>query len=133
METTPLQVDALNRLTAIILDASIAVHKEMGPGLLENVYHHCLMDELLQRQIDVKTMVAVPLVYKGRHLNKDYVVDLIVENEVIVELKAIESVLPVHEAQLLSYLRLTNKRVGLLINFNVPKLVQGFKRLVNKL
>lgn len=134
METTkPLQVDELNQLTASILDASIAVHKEMGPGLLENVYHHCLIDELLQRQIDVKTMVPVSLVYKVKPLNKDYIIDLLVEGEVIVELKAVESLHPVHEAQLLSYLRLTNKRVGLLINFNVPRLVQGFRRFVNKL
>jgi GxxExxY protein len=87
----------------------------------------------MNRNLQVKTMVSVPLVYKGDSLNKDFVLDLLIEDEIIVELKAIEGVLPVHEAQILSYLRLTNKRVGLLINFNVPRLITGFKRFVNNL
>ncbi len=124
--------EELNHLSDSILDCAICVHREMGPGLLESVYHHCLIDELRSRGIETQTTVAVPLVYKSKPLKKDYVVDLLVENEVIVELKAIESILPVHEAQLLSYLRLTDLRLGLLINFNVPLLLQGVRRIVNK-
>jgi GxxExxY protein len=133
MKNTLSTVEPLNQLTSLILDAAISVHKEMGPGLLETVYHHCLIKELMNRDLQVKTMVPVPLVYKGDSLNKDFILDLLIEDEIIVELKAIEGVLPVHEAQILSYLRLTNKRIGLLINFNVPRLITGFKRFVNKL
>jgi GxxExxY protein len=121
----------LNLLSAVILDAAIAVHREMGPGLLESVYQHCLIKELRSRGIMVNTMVPVPLYYKGEMLNKDYVIDILVEDEIILELKSIEGILPVHEAQLISYLKLANKRLGFLINFNVPLLKQGFKRFVN--
>ncbi len=105
----------------------------MGPGLLESVYQHCLLKELDERGLGVKTLLQVPLSYKGHLLNKDYVIDFLVEDEIILELKAVEGILPVHEAQLLSYLKLSNKRLGLLINFNVPLLKDGFRRLVNKL
>jgi GxxExxY protein len=125
--------EALNQLTGMVLDAAIAVHKEMGPGLLESVYQFCLLKELRTRGINVQTTVPVTLHYKGESLNKDYVIDLLVEDEIVIELKAVEGVLPVHEAQILSYLRLANKRVGLLINFNVPILKQGFKRFVHNL
>lgn len=118
-------------LSKEILDSSITVHKEMGPGLLEAVYQHCLVKELRMRNITVETMVPIPLVYKGHVLNKDYVIDILVENEIIIELKSIESFLPVHEAQIISYLKLANKRLGFLINFNVPLLKNGFKRFVN--
>lgn len=118
-------------LSKEILDSSITVHKEMGPGLLEAVYQHCLVKELRMRNITVETMVPIPLVYKGHVLNKDYVMDILVENEIIIELKSIESFLPVHEAQIISYLKLANKRLGFLINFNVPLLKNGFKRFVN--
>lgn len=123
--------EELNNLSKIILDASIAVHKEMGPGLLEAVYQQCLVKELMLRSIKVNTMVPVPLQYKGHLLNKDYVVDILVEDEIILELKAIEIILPVHEAQIISYLKLANKPLGFLINFNVPLLKNGFKRFVN--
>ena len=129
IETPPVQ--HLNKFSGAVLDAAITVHKEMGPGLLESVYHHCLLKELKSRQIVVESMVPVPLHYKGEYLNKDYIIDLLVENEIIVELKAIEFILPIHEAQLISYLKLSKKPLGLLINFNVPRLVQGFKRFVN--
>lgn len=125
--------DELNRLSGIILDASISVHKEMGPGLLESVYHYCLLKELSDRYLSLKTFTQVPLVYKGEPLKKDYVIDLLVEDEIIIELKSIEGILPVHEAQLLSYLRIANRRLGLLINFNVVLLRDGFRRIVNKL
>lgn len=123
--------EELNQFSKEILDASIAVHKEMGPGLLETVYQQCLVKELLLRTIKVNTMVPVPLQYKGHVLNKDYVIDILVEEEIILELKAVEIILPVHEAQLISYLKLADKRLGFLINFNVPLLKNGFKRFVN--
>lgn len=109
----------------------MSVHKEMGPGLLESVYQHCLVKELTLRGIKVNTEVCIPLQYKGHLLNKDYVIDILVESEIILELKAIEAILPVHEAQIISYLKLASKRLGFLINFNVPLLKNGFKRFVN--
>lgn len=121
----------LNLLSKQILDASIAVHKEMGPGLLESVYQQCLSKELSLRGIKIDVLVPVPLQYKGHTLNKDYVIDILVEEEIILELKAVEIILPVHEAQIISYLKLADKRLGFLINFNVPLLKDGFKRFVN--
>jgi GxxExxY protein len=106
MENQPLPPEALNQLSAIILDAAIVVHKEMGPGLLETVYHHCMIKELRSRKLNVYTMVPVPLYYKGELLNKDYILDILVEDEIILELKALEGILPVHEAQIISYLKL---------------------------
>jgi GxxExxY protein len=125
--------EELNHFSGIVLDAAIAVHREMGPGLLETVYHHCLLEELSYRSIEFKTQLQVPLVYKTVALNKDYCIDILVEDEIILELKAVDSILPVHEAQLLSYLKLSGRRLGLLINFNVVLLKTGFKRIVNKL
>jgi GxxExxY protein len=118
-------------LSKEILDSSIIVHKEMGPGLLEAVYQYCLVKELRMRNITVETMVPIPLIYKGHVLNKDYVIDILVEDEIIIELKSVEGILPVHEAQIISYLKLADKRLGFLINFNVPLLKNGFKRFVN--
>lgn len=123
--------DELNDLSKIVLDSSIAVHKEMGPGLLEAVYQQCLVKELIIRDVKVNTMVPVPLQYKGHMLNKDYIIDMLVADEIILELKAVEIILPVHDAQIISYLKLANKRLGFLINFNVPLLKNGFKRFVN--
>lgn len=122
----------LNEMAATILDAAIAVHREMGPGLLESVYQHCLVKELRNRGVIVATGVSVPLYYRGEQLNKDFIIDVLVENEIILELKSVEMLLPVHEAQIISYLKITDKRLGFLINFNVPLLKQGFKRFVNK-
>ena len=122
----------LNHLSSIVLDAAITVHREMGPGLLENIYQYCMVKELRSRDLDVSTMVPVTLYYKGEPLRKDYFVDIIVENEIILELKAVEGILNVHEAQIISYLKLANRRLGFLINFNVPLLKNGFKRFVNK-
>ena len=120
-----------NDLSATILDAAIAVHKLMGPGLLESIYQQCLIRELRIRNILVEKSVMVPLVYKGETLNKDYVIDILVEGEIVLELKSVEGILPVHEAQMISYLKLADKRLGFLINFNVPLLKAGFKRYVN--
>ena len=120
-----------NSLSKEILDASIGVHKEIGPGLLESVYELCLLKELLSRDILVTRQVSIPLFYKGEKLEKEFRIDLLVENEIIIEIKAAEILLPVHEAQIISYLKLAEKRLGFLINFNVLLLKQGFKRFVN--
>ena len=126
-----MQKEELNHLSKEILDSAISVHREMGPGLLESVYEHCLLKELELRGIFAENQVPVPLVYKGYNLNKDYRIDILVEKEIIIELKAVEFVLPVHEAQIISHLKLTDKRLGFLINFNVPLLKDGFRRFVN--
>ena len=132
MEKIIVTTDEFNKLSAQILDSAISVHKEMGPGLLEAVYQHCMVAELRSREIFVGTKVPVALSYKGQSLNKDYIIDVLVEGEIILELKAVEGMLPVHEAQLISYLKLANKRLGFLINFNVPLMKNGFRRFVNK-
>ena len=103
----------------------------MSPGLLESVYQQCLLKEFTLRNINTEQMVMIPLRYKGTELDKCYIVDILVESEIIIELKAHEAILPVHEAQLISYLKLANKRLGFLINFNVPLLKNGFRRFVN--
>ncbi|GIL22743.1 MAG: hypothetical protein BroJett042_12560 [Bacteroidota bacterium] len=123
--------DDLNSVSKEILDASVAVHKEMGPGLLESVYQQCLVKELSLRGIKTEVLVPVALQYKGYTLNKDYVIDILVEEEIILELKAVETILPVHEAQIISYLKLADKRLGFLINFNVRLMKDGFRRFVN--
>jgi len=119
-----------NELSGIILDASIEVHRKLGASLLESIYEVCLCKKLELRSIDYKRQVALPINYKSFKLNIDYRIDIIVEDEIMVELKAVEKLLPIHEAQLLTYLKLTKKRLGLLINFNTPRLVQGFKRII---
>ena len=120
-----------NQLSKQILDSCMAVHKEMGPGLLESVYQLCLVKELQSRGIQVEQEVPIPLFYKGEKLNKDFRIDILVEDEIILELKAIDDILPVHEAQIISYLKMTNKKLGFLINFNVPLMKEGFNRYVN--
>ena len=103
----------------------------MGPGLLESVYEMCLIRELQLRNIFTESQVAIPLQFKGFVLSKEYKIDILVEQELIIELKSVEALLPVHEAQLISYLKLADKRMGFLINFNVPIIKSGFKRFVN--
>jgi len=123
--------DQLNKLSKIILDSSIEVHRNLVPGLLESVYEVCLCKELSLRDINFQRQVSLPVEYKYEKLDADFRIDVLVENEIIIELKAVEFLLPVLEAQLLTYLKLADKRLGFLINFNVPKLVDGFKRMVN--
>ncbi|RPH31181.1 MAG: GxxExxY protein [Bacteroidales bacterium] len=127
-----MEKERYNYLGGQILDASIQVHKELGPGLLESVYQWCLFLELTSRGLSVKQEFSIPVLYKGQVTGKEFRIDLIVEDEIIIELKAVESILPVHEAQLITYLKLADKRLGYLINFNVPILKQGFKRYVNE-
>jgi GxxExxY protein len=121
----------LNGIATMIFKASMSVHSEMGPGLLEAVYQHCMVRELKLRGLSVAQNAVVPLSYKGESLNKDYIIDLLVEDQIIIELKAVEGLLPIHEAQLLSYLKLANKQLGFLINFNVPLIKHGVRRFVN--
>lgn len=117
-------------LTHRIIGAAIEVHRAIGPGLLESAYEECLCEELTLRQIQFERQRALPVVYKGMRLECGYRLDLLVANIVVVEVKAIENILPIHEAQLLTYLKLGGWKIGLLINFNVPMLKQGIRRLV---
>lgn len=121
----------LNTITAKILDASIDVHKNLGPGLLESVYEHCLYREIQNRGLNVKQQVYLPVIYKGEDIDLNFRMDLLVEDEIVIELKSVETILPIHEAQILTYLKLADKKLGLLINFNVPLLKNGFKRFIN--
>ena len=118
-------------VTRDIISAAIDVHRELGPGLLESVYLTCLQQELAARKVPFVKQQRVPVVYKGRALDCDYRLDLLVRDVVIVEVKALAALLPIHQAQVLTYLKLTGLPVGLLINFNVPKLVSGVRRVIN--
>jgi len=117
-------------LTREVIGAAIEVHRELGPGLLESVYQLCLEHELRLRGIEHKPQEPLPLIYKGLHLEADLRMDIYFPGRLVVELKAVEKLLPIHEAQLITYLRLTRVHVGLLINFCVPVLKDGIKRLV---
>lgn len=119
----------INHLTGEVIGAAIEVHKTLGPGLLESAYEECLCHELTLNKIRYNRQKPLPVEYKDVNLDCGYRLDLVVENRLIVELKACESLLPIYEAQLLTYLKLTNIKVGLLINFNVPVLKEGIKRL----
>jgi GxxExxY protein len=122
----------INALTAKIIGAAIAVHKELGPGLLESVYQRCMVIELKSMGLKVETEVIVPVCYRGQNISDDALrIDLLVEGEVIVELKSVEEIKPIHKKQLLTYLRLAGKSVGLLINFNEMQLREGITRIVN--
>ncbi len=124
--------DRLNALTETIIAAALDVHNELGPGMLESSYDACLAFELLRRGLSIERQKALPLTYRGQRLDCGYRLDLLVEQAVVVEVKAIERLERVHGAQLLSYLRLSGCKVGLLLNFNVRWLVkEGLKRVVN--
>ncbi len=123
----------INQITEKIIGCAISVHRGLGPGLLESAYEECLCFELTQNKLKFDRQVPLPVIYKGVKLDCGYRIDVVVENLVIVELKAVERILPVHEAQLLSYLKLYDKKIGLLINFHVPILKSGLKRIVNNL
>jgi GxxExxY protein len=119
-----------NSLSQQIISASIEVHRVLGPGLLESAYEECLCHELNHRSIQIKRQVPVPLIYKNIKLDCGYRIDILVEELVLIELKSVERLDPLHHAQVLTYLRLRNLWLGLLINFNVPVLRLGLKRLV---
>ena len=122
---------AFNRLTRRIIGAAIEVHRHLGPGLLESIYQECLNRELALRQLSFVAQRATPVLYKGVRLPASYRLDLIVERVVVVEVKSVASFSAVHHAQTLTYMRIADCPVGLLINFNVPRLIDGVKRLVN--
>ena len=126
--TTPTQ---LNRLSGTIIDAAIKIHSTLGPGLLESAYQACLLHELRKRGLNVEAQVPLPIVYESVHLEIGYRLDLLVENAIILELKACEGIAPIHRIQLLSYLRLSNKPLGLLLNFHVPLMKEGIVRMKN--
>jgi GxxExxY protein len=130
--TLPSTEDEYNALSERIIGAAIEVARTLGPGLLESVYEACLVEELQQRGLRVQQQVRLPLVYKGKTLLKEFIIDLLVEDAIIVELKAIDALTGLHAAQVKTYLRLANKRLGLVLNFNVEVLTkQGLKRVVN--
>ncbi|MFN8384141.1 MAG: GxxExxY protein [Anaerolineales bacterium] len=127
-----MSIDELNKITEAIIGAAIEVHRNLGPGLLESAYRECLRYELLQQEYEVFQEVPLPLIYKGIKLDCGYRLDLLVNDAVIVEIKSVESLAPIHEAQLLSYLKISGGKVGLLLNFNVKILKYGgIKRLAN--
>jgi GxxExxY protein len=123
----------VNEVSGQIVDAAIKVHSVLGPGLLERAYQVCLAHELGKRGVRVRSEVPMPVRYDGVELDLAYRIDLLVEECVVVEIKATAKILPVHQAQLLSHLKLSDHRVGLLINFNVTRLKDGIVRLVNRL
>lgn len=120
-----------NTITERIIKCAIEVHKELGPGLMESVYEVCLKKVIADDGLNVKSQVVIPVHFKGELLDKDFVLDLVVEDEIILELKSVEVILPVHEAQLVTYLKLSGKKPGLLINFNVALLKDGIRRRIN--
>ena len=124
--------ETLNSITNGIIGAAMEVHRRLGPGLLESTYEACLAFELAERGLAVEQQKALPVLYKEVKMECGYRIDLLVDRAVVVEVKAIESLAPVHEAQVLSYLRLSGCKVGLLINFNVRILKQGIRRIVNR-
>jgi len=120
-----------NQLTSEIIGSAIEVHRNLGPGLLESTYEECIAFELQERKLVVQRQHEIPVLYKGNKLDQNYRIDLLVNNQVIIELKSIKKIEPIHDAQLLTYLKLANIRYGLLLNFNVPVMRQGIKRILN--
>lgn len=122
-----------NEISSQVIGAGIEVHKHLGPGLFESSYEACLLFELRKSGLNVKSQVPLPISYKGFLLEAGYRIDILVEEKVIVEIKAVDQLADIHTAQILTYLKLTNLKLGLLINFNSVKLVNGLKRVVNNL
>ncbi|OGP59777.1 MAG: GxxExxY protein [Deltaproteobacteria bacterium RBG_13_61_14] len=122
--------DETEKVTKVVVDAAYRVHSQLGPGLLESVYETCLCHELKQRGVPFQSQVAWPVIYDGVRLDAGLRLDLLVDNSVIVEIKAVEKMNPLFEAQLLTYLKLTGHRLGLLINFNVSRIADGIRRIV---
>jgi GxxExxY protein len=125
--------EELERLGKQVIDSLFEVHRELGPGLLENAYEMVLCHEFTLRQLRFERQKPVPVHYKGITLECGFRIDVLVEDEIVLELKSVEGLLPLHDAQLINYLRLSDKRLGFLVNFNVPRLKDGMRRRVNKL
>jgi len=119
----------VERLASLIVDSALTVHKTLGPGLFESIYEPCLCHELGKRGVSLRRQVVVPLVYDTLKFEEGLRIDVLVADQIICEIKAVETILPVHQAQLLTYMKLTQKRLGFLINFNVPLIKNGIKRL----
>jgi len=132
MATAPQQITLkVNHITRLTIAAAMKVHSVLGPGLLESAYHACLLHELRKQGLTVASQVGLPVVYDGEQIDLGYRIDLIVNDFVIVEVKCVEAINPVHQAKLLSYMRLSGRQVGLLINFHVVHLRDGIKRMVD--
>ena len=123
----------INEMSGEIVDAAMKVHTVLGPGLLESAYEACMKHELSKRGLTVASQVLLPVHYEGVAIDAGYRIDLLVEDTIVIELKAVEKIVPIHEAQLLTYLKLSGKRLGLLLNFNVLHMKDGIKRLANNL
>lgn len=131
MNTTFASAESHNAITSEIIAAAIEVHRRIGPGLLESAYEACLLYELHKRGLKAVAQVGLPVIYDEVKIDVGYRIDILVEDAVVIELKSVEKVIPLHEAQLISYLKLSGKKVGLLINFNVTRLKDGIVRRVN--
>lgn len=129
--STVITAPRVNRITGAVISAAMKVHSHLGPGLLESAYEACLAHELRKQGIRVAQQVGLPVIYDGERIDLGYRIDLIVDDIVIVEIKSVEAINPVHQAQLLSYIRLSGRNVGLLINFHVAHLRDGIKRMVD--
>jgi len=114
-----------------IVNSAYRIHKELGPGLLESVYQYCMMEELKLNGVKAEQEVSIPLYYRNKKLEKEFRIDILVQSEIIIEIKAVENLLPVHAAQLISYMKLSDKQLGFLINFNVTTFKEGIRRYVN--
>ena len=123
----------INKLSSKVIGAAIEVHKHLGPGLLESAYEECLCHELQLRDTSYERQKALPLIYKGKELDCGYRLDVVVDNQLIVEMKSVEKIEPIHKAQLLTYLKLSDIRLGLILNFNVTMMKDGIVRMVNNL
>ncbi len=124
--------DSLSDITDTILGSAISVHRELGPGLLESAYEACLVHEMEEKGLQVERQKSLPVIYKGVNIDCGYRLDLVVENKIVLELKTVEKILPIHQAQILSYLKLSGHSLGFLINFHVDILKNGIKRVVNQ-
>lgn len=131
MATAPIRTCTAQQVSHAIITAAMTVHTELGPGLLESTYTACLQYELARAGLHCAVQVGLPVVYRGVKLELGYRIDLLVEDTVVVEIKSVEAISPVHQAQILSYLKLSGKSIGLLINFNVVHLKDGIRRFVN--
>lgn len=131
VSVTKEEFDKLNAISKVIVDSIYQVHTRLGPGLLEKAYQRCLCIELSKRQVNNEMEVELPLIYRDIDVDVNYRIDILVEGKIILELKAVEKILPVHEAQLLTYLKLSNNKLGFLVNFNVKYIKDGIKRMVN--
>jgi GxxExxY protein len=131
METAPTPIpDKVNESSKCVVDSAFTVYKALGPGLLESAYESCMVHELNKKGLKVVRQLPVPIIYDGVKIDAGYRIDLLVDECLIVELKAVETLLPIHEAQTLTYLKLMDLRLALLINFNVDQLKKGIKRIV---